>query len=46
MTYDKVINSLVSKDVDFAIIIHESRFVYQSMNLIEIQDLGKCGRRD
>ena len=41
MTYDKVINSLVNKDVDFAIIIHESRFVYQSMNLIEIQDLGK-----
>ena len=46
MTYDKVINSLVSNDVDFAIIIHESRFVYQSMNLIEIKDLGKWWEKE
>ena len=26
MTYDKVIDSLVNDEVDFAIIIHESRF--------------------
>ena len=41
MTYDKVIDSLVNDEVDFAIIIHESRFVYQSFNLVEINDLGR-----
>ena len=41
MTYDKVIDSLVNDEVDFAIIIHESRFVYQSLNLVEINDLGR-----
>ena len=46
MTYDKVINSLVNYDVDFAIIIHESRFVYQSMNLIEIKDLGQWWEKE
>ena len=41
MTYDKIIDSVIKDEVDFGIIIHESRFVYQSFNLIEINDLGR-----
>jgi 1,4-dihydroxy-6-naphthoate synthase len=40
MRFDKIIDAVVSGEVDGGIIIHESRFTYQDKGLVCLQDLG------
>lgn len=41
MTFNKIMPSILTKKVDFGIIIHEGRFVYQDMGLELKIDLGE-----
>ncbi len=41
MPFEKVMPAVLEKRADFGVIIHEGRFVYQSMNFELMADLGK-----
>ncbi|MBI5195676.1 MAG: 1,4-dihydroxy-6-naphthoate synthase [Nitrospirae bacterium] len=41
MSFNKIIDAVVNKDVDAGLIIHESRFTYPSYGLKKIMDLGE-----
>ena len=41
MRFDKIIDAVVSGEVDGGVIIHESRFTYQDKGLVCLQDLGQ-----
>lgn len=40
MPYDQIVKALVTKECDAGVIIHETRFSYQTFGLYELQDLG------
>lgn len=40
MRFDEIMPAIVRGEVDAGVIIHESRFTYQTQGLLEIQDLG------
>ncbi|SLM33183.1 conserved hypothetical protein [Desulfamplus magnetovallimortis] len=40
MPFEKVMPSVIKKEADFGLIIHESRFVYKEMGLNSLVDLG------
>lgn len=41
MPFDAIMPSVISKEADFGVIIHEGRFVFESMNLEMKADLGQ-----
>src|SRR5437016_646179 len=40
MPYDQIVKACLTKECDAGVIIHETRFSYQSLGLQELQDLG------
>jgi 1,4-dihydroxy-6-naphthoate synthase len=40
MRFDQIMNAVAARRVDAGVIIHESRFTYQSLGLVCVQDLG------
>ncbi len=38
--YNRIIDAILKEEIDVGILIHETRFVYQSYGLIKIADLG------
>ncbi len=41
MRFDRIVDALAAGEVDYGVIIHESRFTYEKMNLFCEQDLGE-----
>jgi len=41
MPFEKIMPSVIEKKTDFGVVIHEGRFVYQTMGLERIADLGQ-----
>jgi 1,4-dihydroxy-6-naphthoate synthase len=41
MRYDRIIPAIQAGEVDAGLIIHESRFTYQSQGMVKLQDLGE-----
>ncbi len=40
LPYDKIMSAVLSNEVDAGVLIHESRFVYESVGLVALMDLG------
>lgn len=40
MTFDKIMPAVLDRKVDFGVVIHEGRFVYQNLGLSLVLDLG------
>jgi 1,4-dihydroxy-6-naphthoate synthase len=46
MPFDRIVHAVAREEVDAGLIIHESRFTYQSFGLYEIIDLGAWWERE
>lgn len=46
LRFDRIIDAVVSGEVDAGLIIHESRFTYRESGLVEVVDLGDWWERE